>query len=190
MKYIYGPVKSRRLGFSLGLSLTPHKACSFNCIYCQLGKTTLCTCERKEYIRIAEILEELKLWLDNNASEALGLQYVTLSGPGEPTLNNRISELITQIKKVEMRLNSKRLMRLIRLLVTLKSDNNIINLGQVINKQQGGLEDFLVLEEDLRDFLLMIFLGEVDLRMYFLMYSELGEPEAAPGGRLVDEILK
>jgi len=100
MKYIYGPVKSRRLGFSLGLSLTPHKACSFNCIYCQLGKTTLCTCERKEYIRIAEILEELKLWLDNNASEALGLQYVTLSGPGEPTLNNRISELITQIKKI------------------------------------------------------------------------------------------
>jgi len=40
MKYLYGPVPSRRLGSSLGVDRVPHKACSFDCIYCQLGPTT------------------------------------------------------------------------------------------------------------------------------------------------------
>ncbi|MDP2906019.1 MAG: radical SAM protein, partial [Candidatus Omnitrophota bacterium] len=56
MKYIYGPVKSRRLGLSLGISLIPYKICSFNCVYCQLGKTLHLTSERKEYTPILEAL--------------------------------------------------------------------------------------------------------------------------------------
>ncbi|MBM3255350.1 MAG: radical SAM protein, partial [Candidatus Omnitrophica bacterium] len=50
MKYIYGPVKSRRLGLSLGISLTPYKICSFDCVYCQAGRTTQLTNARKEYV--------------------------------------------------------------------------------------------------------------------------------------------
>ncbi|MFZ2357450.1 MAG: radical SAM protein, partial [Candidatus Omnitrophota bacterium] len=50
MKFVFGPLKSRRLGNSLGINLTPHKICSFDCVYCQLGKTTLKTQERKEYV--------------------------------------------------------------------------------------------------------------------------------------------
>lgn len=104
MKYIYGPVKSRRLGLSLGLSLTPQKTCSFNCVYCQLGKTTLTTCERREYIPMQEILEELKAWLENNSAVAGSLNFITLSGSGEPTLNLKIGELIREIKNIS---NSK-----------------------------------------------------------------------------------
>lgn len=100
MRYIYGPVKSRRLGFSLGLSLTPHKVCSFDCVYCQLGKTTEKTVQQKEYIKIEEIIDELKLWLTNNANELKTLNYITLSGSGEPTLNIKIGELIAEIKKI------------------------------------------------------------------------------------------
>ncbi|MFB0518803.1 MAG: radical SAM protein, partial [Acidobacteriota bacterium] len=40
MKHIYGPVSSRRLGLSLGVDLVRFKTCNFDCIYCQLGRTT------------------------------------------------------------------------------------------------------------------------------------------------------
>jgi len=100
MKYIYGPVKSRRIGFSLGLSLTPYKICNFDCVYCQLGKTTEKTSQRKEYVKIQDILEELRLWLVNNPEETKSLDYITLSGAGEPTLNIKIADLIREIKKL------------------------------------------------------------------------------------------
>lgn len=100
MKYIYGPIKSRRLGFSLGVSLTPHKVCSFDCIYCQWGFTTQKTQHRKEYIDIKEIIRELKVYLDENTQEAKTLDYITLSGMGEPTLNIKIGSLIAEIKKI------------------------------------------------------------------------------------------
>ncbi|MDD5729935.1 MAG: radical SAM protein [Candidatus Omnitrophica bacterium] len=99
MKYIYGPLKSRRLGLSLGISLTPYKICSFDCIYCQLGATTARTSERKEYVNIEEISAELKSWFQNNPQEAKNLGFVTISGSGEPLLNIKIGQLISEIKK-------------------------------------------------------------------------------------------
>ncbi len=98
MKYIYGPVNSRRLGLSLGVNLTPYKICSFNCIYCQLGRTTDKTIERKEYFKAQEILEELRSWIQNNPEQAAQINYITFSGSGEPTLNSNIGYLISQIK--------------------------------------------------------------------------------------------
>ncbi len=100
MKYIYGPVKSRRLGLSLGISLTPYKICDFDCIYCQLGKTREPTVARKEYITIEEALNELRSWLQNNTEEAKSLNYITISGSGEPTLNIKIGEAIREIRKI------------------------------------------------------------------------------------------
>lgn len=100
MKYIYGPVNSRRLGLSLGITLTPYKICSFDCVYCQLGITKELTRERKEYLKAEDIVNELKLWLANNPKEAANLNYITISGSGEPTLNIKISEVITEIKKL------------------------------------------------------------------------------------------
>lgn len=100
MKYLYGPVDSRRLGLSLGISLTPYKTCNFDCVYCQLGRTAQRVNKRKEYIKISEILGELKDWATTNQSILKRTKYITLSGLGEPTLNIKIKELIKGIKKI------------------------------------------------------------------------------------------
>ena len=91
---VFGPVPSRRLGRSLGIDLVPPKTCSYDCIYCQLGRTTRKTVECKEWLPIDGIVEELKQKL------ATRPDYVTLSGSGEPTLNSRTAELIDRIKAV------------------------------------------------------------------------------------------
>jgi wyosine [tRNA(Phe)-imidazoG37] synthetase (radical SAM superfamily) len=100
MKYIYGLVRSRRLGLSLGVTLTPYKICNFDCVYCQLGQTKELTLERKEYIKADDVIAELSSWLKENPAEAEKLNYITLSGLGEPTLNIKIGEIISRIKKI------------------------------------------------------------------------------------------
>ena len=96
MKYIFGPVASRRLGISLGIDIVPYKTCTFNCIYCECGKTTNNSIERKPYIKAEKILKELQDYL-----KAAGeLDYITLTGSGEPTLNSEIGLLIKEIKNI------------------------------------------------------------------------------------------
>ena len=100
MKYIFGPVPSRRLGISLGVDLVPYKTCTFNCIYCQLERTTKQTLKRTEYIKAQNILKELSQFLKTQNSELRTPNYITLSGSGEPTLNSRIGEIISGLKKM------------------------------------------------------------------------------------------
>jgi len=97
MKYIYGPVKSRRLGNSLGISVVPHKVCNFDCVYCQLKKTTKKTKQRKNYAPVKEILEEIKNFFLNKPRD-LKIDCVTFSGSGEPTLHSSIGALIRSVK--------------------------------------------------------------------------------------------
>jgi len=61
-KHLFGPVSSRRLGRSLGVDLTPFKTCSFDCIFCQLGRTTNKTLKRREYVPVDEVITELDEW--------------------------------------------------------------------------------------------------------------------------------
>ncbi len=91
---IYGPVPSRRLGFSLGVDLVPFKICSYNCIYCQIGKTQQTTIERKPYIPAEQILSQLY----SRLQEDIHPDFITLAGSGEPTLNSEISDIIKGIK--------------------------------------------------------------------------------------------
>ena len=93
-RYIYGPVPSRRLGISLGIDLVPNKVCTFNCVYCECGRSTKLTLERKEYNPIQEILREIRDFLSNNPMP----DFLSLSGSGEPTLHSKIGYLINQIK--------------------------------------------------------------------------------------------
>jgi len=91
---IYGPVPSRRLGFSLGVDLVPYKVCSYNCIYCQIGPTPETTIIRKPYISSEQILSQLF----DRLKEGIKPDYITLGGSGEPTLNSEISDIIKGIK--------------------------------------------------------------------------------------------
>ena len=93
-KYLFGPVPSRRLGMSLGIDLVPHKVCTLNCVYCECGRTTNLTLERKEYVPVNEIIIELNRFLKENPAP----DYITFSGAGEPTLNSGIGKIINFIK--------------------------------------------------------------------------------------------
>jgi wyosine [tRNA(Phe)-imidazoG37] synthetase (radical SAM superfamily) len=94
MKYVFGPVPSRRLGSSLGVDLVPFKTCTYDCIYCQLGRTTHKTMERKEWVPLEDVFCELEAGLEIHAD------YITLSGCGEPTLHSGAGEVIDRIKSM------------------------------------------------------------------------------------------
>ena len=94
MSHVFGPVSSRRLGRSLGVDLVPFKTCNYDCIYCQIGRTTVATNDRKEWVPFDEVIEELSARLDCRPD------FIALSGVGEPTLYSRLGELISRIKQM------------------------------------------------------------------------------------------
>jgi wyosine [tRNA(Phe)-imidazoG37] synthetase (radical SAM superfamily) len=93
---IYGPVPSWRLGRSLGIDLisTEGKTCSFDCIYCQLGRTVHPLTERQEFVSLDKLNEEL------TAVKGTGADYATFSGVGEPTLASNLGKAISLVKSV------------------------------------------------------------------------------------------
>ena len=93
-KYLFGPVPSRRLGISLGVDLVPMKTCTLNCIYCECGKTSHLTLERKEYVSFEAVKKELTHYLAHHAQP----DYITFSGSGEPTLHSKIGDVIRFLK--------------------------------------------------------------------------------------------
>jgi len=95
-KYIYGPVPSRRLSLSLGISPIPPKYCNYSCIYCQLGRTINLTNKREEYFKLKDIIKEFEEYL----KEELKFDAVTIVGEGEPTIYSRLGELIVELKKL------------------------------------------------------------------------------------------
>ncbi|MBF0100755.1 MAG: radical SAM protein [Desulfobacterales bacterium] len=94
-QYIFGPVPSRRLGFSLGIDIIPHKTCTLDCVYCECGKTTHLTCKRSHYIQSELVIEELNNYLETDPPH---IDYITFSGSGEPTLNDHIDDIVDFIK--------------------------------------------------------------------------------------------
>ncbi len=87
---------SRRLGRSLGIDIVPLKVCTLDCVYCQLGRTTEKTIERRDYVPVEAVLSELR----DALKKGLEADFITISGSGEPTLNSRLGELIDGIKKI------------------------------------------------------------------------------------------
>ncbi|MFC1889907.1 radical SAM protein [Thermodesulfobacteriota bacterium] len=97
MKTIFGPVLSRRLGCSLGIDTLPAKICTYDCIYCECGATTEKRTERKEFIPVGEILDELKFKLEDALRPP---DTITFAGSGEPTLYSGLGALIRGIKEI------------------------------------------------------------------------------------------
>ncbi len=94
MKYVFGPVNSRRLGRSLGVDIVPYKTCTLNCVYCECGPTTRLTTEIREYTPADDILMEV----DRALSGVHELDYITFSGSGEPTLHSELGDIIEYLK--------------------------------------------------------------------------------------------
>jgi wyosine [tRNA(Phe)-imidazoG37] synthetase (radical SAM superfamily) len=95
-RYIYGPVSSWRLGSSLGIDpiSAKQKICSYDCIYCQLGKTRAFSSRRRVFVPTNKILSEIV------ALPEAPIDYMTFSGAGEPTLAKNLGNMIRALRKV------------------------------------------------------------------------------------------
>ncbi len=95
-KYLFGPVPSRRLGQSLGVSPIPPKTCNYSCVYCQIGRTTHFTNVRQDFFPKEEILLEIKSFIESTNN----YDYITFVGEGEPTLCKSLGWIIRATKEL------------------------------------------------------------------------------------------
>ncbi|MBM3312523.1 MAG: radical SAM protein, partial [Candidatus Aminicenantes bacterium] len=95
MSHTYGPVPSRRLGYSLGVDLLPFKTCSMDCVYCQLGPSPRTTMRRREFAPVEAVLADIRAALRRDPQ----IEAVTFSGSGEPTLHAGLGTIIAAVKK-------------------------------------------------------------------------------------------
>jgi len=96
MKFVFGPVPSRRLGQSLGIDPVPMKTCNWNCVYCQLGRSTPLINERRDYSPPEDVLSEVRDVLSGHKEGEI--DWVTFAGSGEPLLHKSIDRLIAGVK--------------------------------------------------------------------------------------------
>lgn len=97
MKYLFGPVNSRRLGLSQGIDLLLTKTCTLDCIYCEVGRTKIHSCQRQEYTPTADIIAEIDELLAHEDT-AKPIDVFTITATGEPTLHSGLGEIINHIK--------------------------------------------------------------------------------------------
>lgn len=93
-KVIFGPVKSRRLGLSLGVNLLPtdNKLCSFNCIYCECGWGTKGA--KPRFNSREEVYGLLRKKLEEMVAEGTPPDVITFAGNGEPTMHPEFPQII------------------------------------------------------------------------------------------------
>jgi len=100
----YGPIRSRRLGRSLGINLFPSdkKVCSYDCVYCHFGATTdhLLECLGARVPSVREVLDAIEAYLKSDHE----FDFATLSGNGEPTMYPHFAELIPKLKQLIARI--------------------------------------------------------------------------------------
>ncbi len=98
VSHVFGPVPSKRLGQSLGIDPIPFKTCNWNCVYCQLGRSTPLTNERRVYVAEDEILAEVGAALA--AHRGGGIDWITFVGSGETTLHAGLGRMIRAVRKM------------------------------------------------------------------------------------------
>jgi wyosine [tRNA(Phe)-imidazoG37] synthetase (radical SAM superfamily) len=96
----FGPVPSRRLGKSLGINNIRPKACSYSCVYCQLGKTSEKIVERQVFYQSSDVLNEVRKRVDNATARNERIDYLTFVPDGEPTLDINIGREISFLKQI------------------------------------------------------------------------------------------
>lgn len=96
-RYIFGPVPSRRLGYSLGVDLVEKKYCSYDCIYCEVGKTTHKIIERIDFYNDEIIVSQIKQFLKDYTGR---IDCITFTGSGEPTLNIKMGKIFNEVRSL------------------------------------------------------------------------------------------
>jgi len=94
----FGPVPSRRLGYSLGINHIPPKHCPYSCVYCQVGRTTNLAIGRQDFYPLAPILQEVERKISDCKRTGHAIDYLSLVPDGEPTLDINLGKLIEGLK--------------------------------------------------------------------------------------------
>ena len=105
-RIIFGPVRSRRFGKSLGINLLPvtHKVCTYNCIYCECGLTLEEIEKNREWPAREEVKNKLELWLENMSRNNEPLpDNITFAGNGEPTLHPAFTGIMDDVLELRDR---------------------------------------------------------------------------------------
>jgi len=97
---IFGPIPSRRLGASLGVNNIPYKICSYNCVYCQVGRTLHMQMKRTLYSNPSEVFDEVKKKVERIRETQQNVDYISIVPDGEPTLDSSLGELIERLKEL------------------------------------------------------------------------------------------
>ena len=177
---IFGPVKSRRLGISLGINLLPKegKMCSFDCIYCECGLNK----QRRTHNPLPtkeEVCEALEAKLLSMQQEGITPDVLTFAGNGEPTLHPHFPEIAVALREIRSRLcpdaklsilsNATQIHRPEIRQALLLFDNNIQKLDTVnmdyirrVDRPQGRYD----VESQIRN--LMLFEGHVIIQTMFM----------------------
>lgn len=183
-KIVYGPIRSRRLGVSLGVNLMPlhDKLCSFNCIYCECGWNT--PVQHPVLPTRAEVATALEAKLQDLQREAVTPDVITFSGNGEPTLHPDFEGIITDTcalrdryfpsAKVSVLSNSTQLFREDVVRALLQVDNRILKLDSAIDATMRAIDKpvnpQLTVAEIMRR--IAVFNGRFTLQTCFLRSSD------------------
>lgn len=157
VRLAFGPVPSRRLGKSLGINNIPAKTCSYSCLYCQLGRTTNMTTERKAFYKPEDIFKEVRRKADEATLRNERIDYLTFVPDGEPTLDINLGKEISILKQIEIPIavitNASLIWRedvkedlLAANLVSLKVDAVSENLWKRVNRPHKDLKLNAILE--------------------------------------------
>lgn len=184
---IFGPVRSRRLGLSLGVNLLPveSKLCNFDCIYCECGWNADHV-GRKRFNSREDVRAMLREVLSRMVGEGTPPDVITFAGNGEPTMHPDFEGIIDDTlalrdelcptAKVSVLSNATQIHREDVRRALMRVDNNILKLDsafdatvQLINKPQGAYTVARTVE------LLKMFEGKLIIQTMFLRGEYLGQ---------------
>jgi wyosine [tRNA(Phe)-imidazoG37] synthetase (radical SAM superfamily) len=100
----FGPIPSRRLGRSLGVNNIPPKACSYSCVYCQVGRTIKMQVERQAFYEPEDILQAVHDKVEKAKEAGESIDYLTFVPDGEPTLDVNLGREIDLLKPLGIRI--------------------------------------------------------------------------------------
>ena len=185
---IYGPIRSRRLGISLGVNLLPlhSKLCNFDCVYCECGWNEDNRSEKPRFNKREDVREALKAMLVKMHNEGTLPDVITFAGNGEPTIHPEFEGIIDDTialrdefapsAKVSVLSNATQLHReeVVRALrkvdnPILKLDSAIQHTAEIINKPCGNYSVERIIEQ------LALFGREFALQTMFLRGEHNGE---------------
>lgn len=130
---VFGPVPSRRLGSSLGISNVLPKTCSYACVYCQLGNLPGITSKRRAVFDPGQLVQEVAARLNLLAARGERPDYLTIVPDGEPTLDLNLASLIEGLKPLGVK-------------IALISNGSTLDLAEV--RQSLSMADWVSIKMD------------------------------------------